>query len=521
MYRQPNNPGLNQRPGSAQFKTFLKKLDSTLSNLQSPLPDILLCGDFNLPYANWTTGGPNGPATTDQQTMIKDLFNLANNHFLIQVIDFATHIAGNTLDLIFTNNSNYIHTSTAHKTALSDHLVVECKFQYEVPQNKPPENQPKGDPSFYDLNFFSESVDWFALTQSLSDIDWNRHFLKSNPSDMMETFLSICLDKAKLHVPLKRQAEMSNKKASKIPHHRRVLMRNRKNVQKQILKTKSESRIHTLNRKLIEIEKKLQSSQNSEKAAEEKKAVDRIKTNPKYFYSYAQRFSKVKTGIGPLFDASKTLTACATKMSEILSEQNPSVFTDPILSDSEIKNLHSTSSSNQKISDVFFDEVDIEEAIDELSQNSAAGPDNFPSKFLKECKSALITPILLIWRESLNQGQIPLSCKSANIVPIYKGQGKNRAEAKNYRPVALTSILIKIFEKVVRKTLVEYFDKHNLFNQNQHGFRRARSCISQLLSHFDRVIRLLEEGKIVDVIYLDFAKAFDKVDIGLTLKKTS
>ena len=60
---------------------------------------------------------------------------------------------------------------------------------------------------------------------------------------------------------------------------------------------------------------------------------------------------------------------------------------------------------------------------------------------------------------------------------------------------------------------------HELFNQNQHGFRSARSCLSQLLSHFDQVIKLLEEGKIVDVIYLDFAKAFDKVDIGLTLKK--
>ena len=66
---------------------------------------------------------------------------------------------------------------------------------------------------------------------------------------------------------------------------------------------------------------------------------------------------------------------------------------------------------------------------------------------------------------------------------------------------------------------MEYFNKHELFNKNQHGFRSARSCLSQLLSHFDPVIKLLEEGKIVDVIYLDFAKAFDKVDIGLTLKK--
>ena len=162
--------------------------------------------------------------------------------------------------------------------------------------------------------------------------------------------------------------------------------------------------------------------------------------------------------------------------------------------------------------DIFFDETDIEKAITDLSANSAAGPDNFPAKLLKECKTALSVPIFLIWRESLNKGIIPICCKSANIVPIHKGQGKSRDAAKNYRPVALTSIIIKILEKIIRKNLVDFFNDHNLFNHNQHGFRSARTCLSQLLSHFDKIISLLEEGKIVDIIYLDFAKAFDKVD---------
>ena len=58
-----------------------------------------------------------------------------------------------------------------------------------------------------------------------------------------------------------------------------------------------------------------------------------------------------------------------------------------------------------------------------------------------------------------------------------------------------------------------------MFNDSQHGFRSSRSCLSQLLAHFDHITRLLEEGKSVDVVYLDFAKAFDKVDIGITLRK--
>ena len=59
----------------------------------------------------------------------------------------------------------------------------------------------------------------------------------------------------------------------------------------------------------------------------------------------------------------------------------------------------------------------------------------------------------------------------------------------------------------------------SVFNHSQHGFRSGRSCLSQLLAHFDHVTRLLEEGKSVDVVYLDFSKAFDKVDIGITLRK--
>ena len=70
--------------------------------------------------------------------------------------------------------------------------------------------------------------------------------------------------------------------------------------------------------------------------------------------------------------------------------------------------------------------------------------------------------------------------------------------AKNYRPVALTSHLIKVFEKLVRNSLVSFLEDQNLFNSNQHGFRAGHSCLSQLLHHFDMVTKLLEEGKNVD-----------------------
>ena len=76
-----------------------------------------------------------------------------------------------------------------------------------------------------------------------------------------------------------------------------------------------------------------------------------------------------------------------------------------------------------------------------------------------------------------------------------------------------------VFEKVIRTHLVSFMECPQLFNSNQHGFRGGRSRLSQLLNHFDKVTWFLEHGKPVDVVYLDFTKAFDKVDIGITLRK--
>ena len=76
---------------------------------------------------------------------------------------------------------------------------------------------------------------------------------------------------------------------------------------------------------------------------------------------------------------------------------------------------------------------------------------------------------------------------------------------------------MKIFEKIVRARIVSYLEENNLLNASQHGFRAGRSCLSQLIAHYDKILTLLDEGKNVDVIYLDFAKAFNKLDFNITL----
>ena len=125
---------------------------------------------------------------------------------------------------------------------------------------------------------------------------------------------------------------------------------------------------------------------------------------------------------------------------------------------------------------------------------------------LKKFKHVLAKPLLAILRQSLGEGICPNQAKQSTITPLHKG--KITPHAANYRPVTLTSHLVKIFEKVLRKHVVSHLEKNNLFNKTQHGFRAGRSCLSQLLSHYDKILSLLDSGANVDVIYLDFAKRF-------------
>ena len=135
----------------------------------------------------------------------------------------------------------------------------------------------------------------------------------------------------------------------------------------------------------------------------------------------------------------------------------------------------------------------------------------------KKCKETLAVPIHILWSYSMTIGKVPDFYKSSYISPLHKKD--SRALPGNYRPISLTSHIIKIYERVLRKKLVEYLESNNLLCSNQHGFRSGRSCLTQLLHHFDDVMESISNNCDFDSIYLDYAKAFDKVDHQLLISK--
>ena len=110
---------------------------------------------------------------------------------------------------------------------------------------------------------------------------------------------------------------------------------------------------------------------------------------------------------------------------------------------------------------------------------------------------------------SLQEGIVPLEIKEANIIPLFKKCSRNMSV--NYTPIRLTSVICKLLETIIRDHMMDFLIKHKLLNPSQHELLKARSCLTNLLWFFEEITKWMDEGSQVDVIYLDFQKAFDKV----------
>lgn len=165
VYRQPDDISGGHRSTEKEFKQALSKLEEALSLTSSPTPDILICGDFNLPNAEWKGGQIGSGARKAEQLMIEDLKSLTNEFFLTQLIHEPTHKHGNTLDLCFTNNPMLLHSYNTMETLFSDHFIIECLTNYSTrtPKKVQPPNCEVSDIEFDKFNFYSEDTNWVNL----------------------------------------------------------------------------------------------------------------------------------------------------------------------------------------------------------------------------------------------------------------------------------------------------------------------------------------------------------------------
>jgi len=125
----------------------------------------------------------------------------------------------------------------------------------------------------------------------------------------------------------------------------------------------------------------------------------------------------------------------------------------------------------------------------------------------------------IILQRSWESGQIPVDWKMANVVPVFK-KGK-KEDPCNYMPNSLTPVPDKTMEKLILEVTEKHLRDNAVIGHSQHGFMRGKSCFTNLISFYDKVTHLADQGKAADVVVLDFSKASDTVFPSTLLDKTS
>ena len=156
--------------------------------------------------------------------------------------------------------------------------------------------------------------------------------------------------------------------------------------------------------------------------------------------------------------------------------------------------------------------VELCTAIAKMKRKSACGPDNIPPTFLKALETNALDELLTIFNLSFKNADCPRMWRNAVIIPLLKA-GKSASELASYRPVSLTSCVVKTLESILAARLHHLAEKNGWFSHLQAGFRRGRSCEDQIV----RMVQAIEDGfqrkpchKSV-LALLDFSKAYDTV----------
>jgi len=147
------------------------------------------------------------------------------------------------------------------------------------------------------LNFHSKDVNWELFNEALLNINWVESLQERTPDEMLETLYNAIQEISQAHVPQRKKPLSKRNRVTRLKNN---FKRRKKRINSQLRNHPSLARRNNLQNELIQVEVKLQKLYKESYLYHENKAVDAIKDNVKYFYSYARKRSKVKVKVGPL-----------------------------------------------------------------------------------------------------------------------------------------------------------------------------------------------------------------------------
>ena len=469
------------------------------SNIDSLLRDLLnelngkhfvLMGDFNYPGIDWQAKSCLPTASRETQLFL----NCCEDNFYEQHVTATTRMKS-ILDLVLTDTLETVdNVQLLGQFADSDHSMLQWNISHESTIHA---NNQQDFIGTYD----NAKGNFAAMHQELAAVDWTE-LLQSLPiADCWKAFKEIINRLEERYIPKKKLHKTKMQKPIWMTYKAMRLVKRKQNVYKRYKNVHRPAYVKATK----EVKKEIKKA----KKKFEYKLAQNIKEDKKSFYAYVRSKNKSKPKIEPLAGDNGDVIEDITSMAKNFNKFFSSVFT---VEDTEnmpaAENVFSSQSAGA-LRDVIVCENIIKGKLAKLRSDKAAGADAMSPWLLKEVHDLLVTPISILLRKSLDDGEVPDDWKIANVSPIFKKGVKS--QTSNYRPVSLTSQVSKVIESVLRDAIVSHLETNELIRDSQHGFRKGRSCLTNLLVFLDKVTKYIDDGYSVDVIYLDFAKAFDKV----------
>ncbi|EYC26747.1 hypothetical protein Y032_0010g946 [Ancylostoma ceylanicum] len=477
VYRVPGNTsGLNR----------LMKTISDFSICSNP---CILLGDFNLP--SLYSQGNLCESTNNSQTFL----SLILTHGFQQLVTSPTR--GNAyLDLLFCNDTFLIrNVQIGAPIGGSDHSTVIFDLNLLVL------------PEIFEYKRDFKNADYSAILEHLANIDWLGSFNMTNTvNEMYETFLAILHHVIELFVPIRKVklAQLSLPKyLQRMLNHRTLLWKNA--VLKQDANSWDkfkEANLRTekaMNRYNVYLEKKLIESEDKTK-----------------FYRYVKFRRGNRSSIPCLKNESGEDVIQDGYKAEILAKVFQKSFNKQCREDFVYSEI-SPSANPVMGPTLWFHRNEIMELLERWPNSLSTTPDFIPFPFIKKVTPFIGFPLEYIFNLSYMRGIVPDRWRHALVTPIPKKPPMN--DPKNYRPVSITSIFARLFEKIMKKRILKHLEQYDVIPRSQFGFLNNKSVETALLTSLNDWTKAIESKSRVDVVYFDFAKAFDKVPHAKLMKK--
>lgn len=460
----------------------------------------VILGDFNMKEIEWD----NETTSVNENHIASRFLEIVRDNFLYQQVSQPTRVRENEreslLDLILTNEENMVEDlQYLPPLGKSDHLVLNFNLILYSPENETKVEK---------RNYFKG--DYEKIRSSLKNKDLSGIINQAtSTNEAWESFTDIIQEVSEANIPVCKTLHkkyntpwMNNIALSAIRAKRKKWNRYQNCKNEENKKQYHEARI------------KATKDTKTAKVEYERRLAENINSNNKAFWNYVQSKTKTRETIGNLIDEDGNLHTDNLTKCQILNKFFTSVFTQENLDTMpEFPDRH----LNQPLGELIINTQIVENYIKKLNGSKSQGPDNCHPKLLLESINEIKEPLAVLFNKSIDEGKVPDQWRLANVIPIHKKGLKSKPE--NYRPISLTSVASKLLEKIVRDKIMAHMENNNLFTKHQHGFRAGYSCVTQLIDVCDKWTEELDNKNNIDVIYLDFQKAFDSVPHKRLIKK--